>query len=113
VASWDKCCSGKDSTYKMVVGRSKKITGPYLDRAGHDMAAGGGTLLLAGTPAWAGVGHNSVYTFDDQDYLVFHAYETADNGLQKLKIAAIQWDKDLWPVVSAQSLTDYQSNLVK
>jgi arabinan endo-1,5-alpha-L-arabinosidase len=112
-ASWDKCCSGKDSTYKMVVGRAEKITGPYLDRAGRDMAEGGGTLLLAGTPEWAGVGHNSAYTFDGRDYLVFHAYETADNGLQKLKIAELTWDDDEWPVVSEQSLRDYQSNLIK
>jgi arabinan endo-1,5-alpha-L-arabinosidase len=112
-ASWDKCCSGKDSTYKMVVGRANRITGPYLDRGGHDMAQGGGTLLLAGTAEWAGVGHNSVYTFDGQDYLVFHAYETADNGLQKLKIAELRWDQDQWPVVDPQALRDYRSNLVK
>jgi arabinan endo-1,5-alpha-L-arabinosidase len=112
-ASWDKCCSGKDSTYKMVVGRSEKITGPYLDRTGRDMAEGGGSLLLAGTAEWAGVGHNSVYTFDGRDYLVFHAYESADNGLQKLKIAEIRWDQEHWPIVSPQALQEYQSNLIK
>lgn len=111
--SWDKCCSGKDSTYKMLVGRAEKITGPYLDRDGRDLAAGGGTLLLAGTPEWAGVGHNSVYTFDGKDHLVFHAYETADNGLQKLKIAELQWDPDQWPVVGPQTLRDYESKLIK
>jgi arabinan endo-1,5-alpha-L-arabinosidase len=112
-ASWDKCCRGKDSTYKMVVGRAKKITGPYLDRTGRDMAVGGGTILLSGDRDWAGVGHNSVYTFDGKDHLVFHAYETADNGLQKLKIAELQWDADHWPLVNAQALRDYRSNLVK
>jgi arabinan endo-1,5-alpha-L-arabinosidase len=112
-ASWDKCCRGKDSTYKMVVGRAKKITGPYLDRAGRDMATGGGTLLLSGDKDWAGVGHNSVYTFDGKDHLVFHAYESADKGLQKLKIAELQWDPEQWPVVSAQALHGYRSNLVK
>lgn len=112
-ASWDKCCRGKDSTYKMVVGRSKKITGPYLDRTGRDMTEGGGTVLLAGTPEWAGVGHNSVYSSDGKDYLVFHAYETADNGLQKLKITEIKWDADQWPVVSPQALRDYESKLIK
>lgn len=111
--SWDKCCRGKDSTYKMVVGRAKKITGPYLDREGRDLALGGGTLLLAGNADWAGVGHNSVYTFDDKDWLVFHAYETADNGLQKLKIAELAWDANHWPVVRPEAWLNYRSRLIE
>lgn len=109
--SWDKCCRGKDSTYKMVVGRSEKLTGPYLDRTGRDLAKGGGTLLLAGNSEWAGLGHNSVYTFDGKDYLVFHAYETADRGLQKLKIAELSWDNADWPVVDERVLRDFVSEL--
>ncbi len=110
-ASWDKCCRGKDSTYKMVVGRSKELTGPYLDKTGRDMAMGGGSLLLAGNKDWAGVGHNSAYTFDGKDYLVFHAYENADNGLQKLKIAEIKWDDAKWPQIDESVLRDYTSIL--
>ncbi len=110
--SWDKCCRGKDSTYKMVVGRAKEITGPYLDRSGRDMAMGGGSLLLAGDQDWAGVGHNSAYTFDGKDYLVFHAYENADNGLQKLKIAEITWDENNWPVIDQKVLRSFTSLLV-
>jgi arabinan endo-1,5-alpha-L-arabinosidase len=111
--SWDKCCRGKDSTYKMLVGRSKDVRGPYLDKEGKSLAEGAGTLLLAGTPEWAGVGHNSTYTFDGKDYLVFHAYETADNGLQKLKIAELKWDDAGWPVVDAAVLYEYSSVLVE
>ena len=109
--SWDKCCLGKDSTYKMVVGRSRVLTGPYVDKTGRDMAAGGGSLLLAGNSDWAGVGHNSAYTFDGKDYLVFHAYENADHGLQKLKIAELTWDQDQWPVVDPAVLKNYNSVL--
>lgn len=29
--SFDICCRGKESTYKTMVGRAKKITGPYID----------------------------------------------------------------------------------
>lgn len=111
--SWDKCCRGAESTYKMVVGRSKNLTGPYVDRVGKKLAEGGGTLLLEGNAAWAGVGHNSVYTFDGKDYLVFHAYETADNGRQKLKIAELTWDSAGWPRVDARVLSEYVSELVE
>ena len=45
-ASTDFCCRGLDSTYKIVVGRSESVTGPYLDKDGKDMMEGGGTLLV-------------------------------------------------------------------
>jgi arabinan endo-1,5-alpha-L-arabinosidase len=32
--SWDYCCRGTKSTYKMVVGRARDFRGPYLDRDG-------------------------------------------------------------------------------
>lgn len=110
--SWDYCCRGKDSTYKLMIGRATDVRGPYLDREGRDLAEGGGTLLLAGTPEWPGLGHNSAYTFDGKDYLVFHAYEAADNGRQKLKIAEIGWDDEHWPVVDGSSLYEYRSELL-
>jgi len=110
--SWGLCCRGKDSTYKMMIGRSKDVRGPYVDRAGRRLTDGGGSLLLAGNPDWPGVGHSGTYTFDGKDYLVFHAYETADNGLQKLKIAELTWDADGWPVVDPKVLQTYTSVLV-
>jgi arabinan endo-1,5-alpha-L-arabinosidase len=99
-ASTDYCCKGVNSTYKMVVGRAKDVQGPYLDRAGVSLAKGGGTLLLEGNQDWYGVGHNAVYTFGKQDYLVFHGYEAADNGRSKLRIETLAWDKDGWPQVA-------------
>ncbi|NOX96725.1 MAG: arabinan endo-1,5-alpha-L-arabinosidase, partial [Nitrospirae bacterium] len=58
--SFDFCCRGADSTYKIMVGRSKKITGPYYDRAGWPLMKGGGTLLLAGYGNYRGPGHNAI-----------------------------------------------------
>lgn len=110
--SYGLCCRGDDSTYHLAVGRAKDVTGPYLDKEGKDMAQGGGTVLLHGTQAWPGLGHNSVYAFDGKDYLVFHAYESADNGLQKLKMAELSWRQG-WPVVDPKALNQYQSVLVE
>jgi arabinan endo-1,5-alpha-L-arabinosidase len=101
--SFDKCCRGMDSTYKIMVGRSKSVTGPYVDRAGTPMLAGGGSLVLEGTDEWVALGHCAAYTFDGEDWLVFHAYETADGGKQKLRILPIGWE-DGWPAVDPDDL---------
>jgi arabinan endo-1,5-alpha-L-arabinosidase len=98
--SFDFCCRGKESTYKIVVGRSDKIQGPYVDKEGARLDQGGGSIVLKGNEAWPGVGHNSAYTFDGVDYLIFHAYDAKDEGKPKLKIAKMQWDEKQWPVVS-------------
>jgi len=111
--SWDKCCRKEKSTYKILVGRSKDVTGPYLDKTGKDLAEGGGTLILEGDKNYYALGHNSAYTFENKDYLVFHAYEVSDNGLQKLKILEMKWDKDKWPVIDPKDLDKYKSKLVK
>ncbi len=107
--SWGLCCRGKDSTYRLMVGRSSSVTGPYLDKDGKDLAKGGGTLVLDRSAAWTGVGHNSAYTFGGKDYLVVHAYETADHYLQKLKVLEMKWDAAGWPVVDPEDLNRYNS----
>lgn len=98
-ASIDYCCKGVNSTYKMIVGRSESIPGPYLDKEGKNMATGGGSILLQGDKNWYGVGHNSTYTFSGKDYLIFHGYDANDEGRPKLIIKELQWDADGWPVV--------------
>lgn len=97
--SFDYCCRGPNSTYKMVIGRSESVKGPYVDKTGTPMWKGGGSLLLEGDKNWNGLGHNSTYTFNGTDYLVFHAYDANDNGKPKLRIEKLAWDKDGWPVV--------------
>lgn len=111
--SWDKCCQGKDSDYKVVVGRSKTVTGPYLDKEGVDLNHGGGSLLIEGNERWPGVGHNSAYTFKGKDYLVVHAYEAADNYKQKFKMLEMTWNKEGWPVVDPQELDTFVSKRVE
>jgi arabinan endo-1,5-alpha-L-arabinosidase len=97
--SWDKCCSGVNSTYKVAVGRSEKVTGPYLAKDSVDMAKGGGTIVVQGDANYVGVGHQAVVTFDGTDYLVYHGYDTNDNGRSKLIINKIRWDGAGWTLV--------------
>jgi len=60
--SFDYCCRGAQSTYKVMVGRSKKIQGPYVDKDGNSLVTGGGSLVIKGDEDWYAVGHNSAYT---------------------------------------------------
>jgi arabinan endo-1,5-alpha-L-arabinosidase len=96
--SFDYCCRGERSTYKMMVGRSEKVTGPYADRDGVPMNLGGGTTVLEGDKNWYGVGHNAVAGFNGTDYLIFHGYDASDNGRSKLRIEKLFWYND-WPIV--------------
>ena len=97
--SWDKCCSGVNSTYKVAVGRSVKVTGPYFAKDSVDMAKGGGTIVVQGDANYPGVGHQAVVTFDGTDYLVYHGYDAKDNGRSKLIIKKLRWDQAGWPSV--------------
>jgi arabinan endo-1,5-alpha-L-arabinosidase len=97
--SFDYCCRGLKSNYKIMAGRSEKVSGPYLDRNGKKLTAGGGTLILQGNDKWAGVGHNGICSVNDRDYIVFHGYDVSDNGKSKLLIREIKWTNDGWPEV--------------
>ena len=96
--SFDYCCRGEKSTYKMMVGRSESVAGPYVDRDGVPMNLGGGSVVLEGNKNWHGVGHNAVAAFNGIDYLVYHAYDANDNGRSKLQIEKIVWLNG-WPYV--------------
>lgn len=98
--SWDRCCRGENSSYKVMVGRSKDITGPYLDKTNERLDHGGGTLVVKGNEDYAAIGHNAAYTFDGTDYLIAHGYDLSDDGNSKLLILEMEWDEDDWPVVS-------------
>lgn len=96
--SFDFCCRGKDSNYKIMVGRSEKVTGPYVDQKGKPMSQGGGTLVLQGNEKFPGLGHNAVCHFNEKDYILFHAYDAYDNGKPKLIIRELSWDQGGWPI---------------
>lgn len=99
-ASFDFCCRGAKSTYNVRVGRSRNVTGPYVDQAATPMTEGGGTLVIeATTPNWRGPGHEAVLQDLSGDYLVFHAYE-GKTGRSELKISTMVWDNG-WPRVAA------------
>lgn len=94
-ASFDSCCKGTGSTYNLNVGRSESPEGPYLDKAGNDLAAGGGTLLLESVGERIGPGGGSVAG----DWTAFHYYDGAEGGAPTLALREIAW-RDGWPVIA-------------
>ena len=95
---------GMSSTYRTVVGRSKNLFGPYVDKSGRKMLDNCYEVLIAGDNRFAGTGHNSNIVEDDegQTWMFYHAYDSAapEKGRQTM-LDRVQWDDDDWPYVNA------------
>jgi arabinan endo-1,5-alpha-L-arabinosidase len=93
------CCDGVNSTYNIVVGRSRTVTGPYLDNVGRDMKAGGGKMVIAAGDRVVGPGHFG-RTIIDEGVEVMSCHYEADfekSGRSVLGIRPLLW-KNGWPV---------------
>ncbi len=93
------CCDGVNSTYNIVVGRSRKVTGPYVDNVGRDMFHGGGKMVIAAGDRVCGPGHFG-RTVIDEGVEVMSCHYEADfnmNGRSVLGIRPLLWKND-WPV---------------
>lgn len=96
-ASFDFCCRGVRSTYRVVVGRSRDIAGPYADADGRALLQGGGAPVIAANERFKGPGHNAILSEGETDYLVYHAYDATRDGAPTLRISPIAWTADGWP----------------
>ena len=93
------CCDGANSTYNIVVGRSKKVTGPYLDNMGRDMLKGGGKMVIAAGGRVNGPGHFGLVDLGDgvQKMSCHYEADLDQNGRSVLGIRPLLW-KNGWPV---------------
>ncbi|MBQ9713308.1 MAG: arabinan endo-1,5-alpha-L-arabinosidase [Bacteroidales bacterium] len=98
--SYDLCCRGAKSTYKVVVGRSDKATGPFFDKNGVSLMEGGGTVVVSGNDQYPGVGHCAVISTPEGDKMLMHAYNRDKNYNANLLVRTIKWDSEGWPVVN-------------
>ena len=100
-ASIDFCCQGSNSTYKIVYGRSKSITGPYVSQDGTPMTSGGYTLLLQSYGNVRGPGGQTAYIDGCRTLLIHHYYDASANGAVKFQIRQILWTRTGWLTLSA------------
>ena len=101
-ASINNCCDGINSRYKVVVGRSEKLLGPYVDRKGKDMLDNSWELVLEGDgETFFGPGHNSIIIPDDTgtDWMIYHSYVKENVGGRLGMLDRIVWSADGWPTI--------------
>ena len=93
------CCDGANSTYNIVVGRSKKVTGPYLDNMGRDMIKGGGKMVAGAGWRVNGPGHFGLLDLGDgvQKMSCHYEADLDQSGRSVLGIRPLLW-KNGWPV---------------
>lgn len=93
------CCDGVNSTYNIVVGRSRNVEGPYIDNVGRDMFHGGGKMVIAAGDRVCGPGHFG-RTIIDEGVEIMSCHYEADferSGRSVLGIRPLLW-KSGWPV---------------
>jgi arabinan endo-1,5-alpha-L-arabinosidase len=114
-ANWDVCCHGVESSYNIRIGRSTSITGPYLDKDGVDLAAGGGTVFLdacggiLGDNRFIGPGHAGIYRHTDgKCYFSHHFYDAkSDDDSGSLAVWVLKWNQGGWPYIDTNEKVSF------
>ena len=93
------CCDGANSTYNIRVGRSRKVTGPFLDNMGMDLLKGGGKLFVAASGRFVGPGHFGLLDLGEgvQKFSCHYEADLDRGGRSVLDIRPLMW-KDGWPL---------------
>jgi arabinan endo-1,5-alpha-L-arabinosidase len=98
LATHGSCCAGASSGYNIRMGRSRRVTGPYLDAEGVDMIQGGGKLLIGSGGRYIGPGHFGLLDLGDgvQKFSMHWEADLDRGGASVLEILPLLW-KDGWP----------------
>lgn len=103
-ASTGTCCEGLKSTYQTVVGRSKHLLGPYLNKQGESMMNNRHEPLIGKNDSFVGNGHNSEIVTDEagNDWMLYHGVSVANPQGRVLLLDKVEW-KSGWPSVKGGS----------
>ena len=104
------CCEGARSTYRITIGRSKSLFGPYVDKTGQRLLDNHYNILLDKDDSVLGPGHNAGLITDDagNDYMFYHGFKASDPDAGRVVwLSRIVW-ADGWPSVMMEK--DSQKN---
>ena len=104
------CCEGARSTYRITIGRSKSLFGPYVDKAGQRLLDNHYNILLDKDDSVLGPGHNAGLITDDagHDYMFYHGFKASDPDAGRVVwLSRIVW-ADGWPSMMMEK--DSQKN---
>ena len=96
------CCEGERSTYRVTVGRSKNLFGPYVDKHGHQLLDNHFEEVLHRSDDVIGPGHNAEIFTDDEgkDWIIYHGFSAADPDAGRLVwMDRVEWI-DGWPHIA-------------
>ena len=99
LATHGTCCDGPNSTYNIVVGRSKSVTGPFVDNVGRNMLEGGGKMVAVTSGNLIGPGHfGRIILGDGIEKMSCHYEADLNQGARSvLGVRPLLW-KNGWPV---------------
>jgi beta-xylosidase len=84
-------------SYRIMIGRSSTLTGPYVDQDGKPMISGGGSELLATRGSEVGPGGEDLFGVGT---LAYHYYDARDNGSPRLAVRSVRYANG-WPVLGS------------
>lgn len=104
-ASIGSCCKGIKSTYKLIVGRSKSLFGPYVDKTGKDMMDNGYSIVIGHNDRFVGNGHCSEIVKDKKgnDWILYHGVDKENPKGRVLLLDQVKWDKEGWAYIENNS----------
>ena len=104
------CCEGARSTYRITIGRSKSLFGPYVDKTGLRLLDNHYNILLDKDDSVLGPGHNAGLITDDagNDYMLYRGFKASDPDAGRVVwLSRIVW-ADGWPSMMMEK--DSQKN---
>ena len=103
-ASIGTCCEGINSTYTTVVGRSRNLFGPFLNKSGQSMMNNRHEIFIHENQRFVGTGHNSKIVTDDggRYWILYHAVDRKNPTGRVLMLDKVKWQEG-WPIIEGNS----------
>lgn len=100
-ASTGTCCEGLNSTYQTVVGRSKNLFGPFLNKEGKSMMDNFHETVIHKNDQFVGTGHNAEIVQDKAGkyWIPYHGFSVTNQNARALLLDEVKWVNG-WPVVN-------------